>query len=299
MRRLSFLLALICTLGVVACGGEDDDGGGESTRDARELVQRAFNTDVESARVAVAVDVEIDGPEGESETFAVKLNGPYASNGGQKLPSLDLDLRFSGGGQSLTAGLVVTEDNAFVSFGGETYEIGEELVRELNRQSEHAAEGRSTFEDFGIDVARWLRDPRVEGEEDVAGAGTTKVSGEIDARRVIEDYVGLLQEFGPLLGEDPPELGEGDAQRFAGILEESRIDLYVADDGTLRRLVLEVEFQLPEDLRDDAEGIEGGSATIDVTLSDVGEEQRIEAPEDARPIDELLGRFGLGPESLQ
>ena len=298
MRRLLLLLALIASLAVAACGDDEDDGGGSSTRDARELIQRGFNTEVESALLSADFDVQIDGPDGEGESFALELGGPYVSNGAQRLPSVDLDVSFSGGGQSLAAGVIVTEDNAFVSFGGDDYEIGEELIGTLNRQTEEAAEGRSTFEDFGIDVGGWVRDPEIQGEEDVEGTSTTKVSGEVDARRVIEDYVKLTEAMGPLLGEEPLELSADDVEQLGRLVEESRLDLYVADDGTLRRLTLDLEFQVPEGLRDRAGGIQGGSAKIDMTLSEVGEPQRIEAPEDARPIDELLGRFGLGSESV-
>lgn len=293
MRRLSLLLALTCALGLVACG-EDEDGGG-STRDARELLQRGFNTDIESGRLSLDADVQIDGPD---QSFGLELSGPFASNGPHKLPSLDLDVSFSGLGPALSAGLIVTEDNAFVSFGGEDYEIGEELIGELNRQSEEAADGRTTLEDFGVDVSRWVRDPEVTGEEDVAGTSTTKVSGLLDAEQVVADLAKLTQELGPVLGEQPLDLSDEDREQIGRLVEESRIDAYVAEDGTLRRLTLDIEFQVPEGLREQADGVEGGSAKIDLTLSEVGESHEIEAPTDARPIDELLGRFGLGEESF-
>jgi hypothetical protein len=299
MRRLLLLLTIAAALGVAGCGEDESGGGGTAGADARALLRQAFNTQIESGRLSLDAAVQLDGAGGEDEDFSLKLSGPFSSNGGQKLPSLDLDASFSDGGQSLTAGLILTEDNAFVSFGGETYEIGEELVGTLNRQSEEASEGRTTFEDFGIDVSSWVRDPQVEGGGDVDGTSTTRVSGAVDVQRVIEDYAKLAGELGPVLGSEPPELSDEDRERIEQVVEESRVEVYVAEDGTLRRLTLDLEFQLPEDLRDSADGIEGGSVKIDLTLADVGRPQRIEAPEDARPIDELLGRFGLGPESFQ
>lgn len=297
MRRLSLLLALIASLGVAACG--DDDEGTQGGPNARELLERAFNTSIDSGRLAFDADLQIDGREGHGGAYTLKLSGPFSSNGGQKLPSLDLDVSFSGLGPGLRAGLIVTEDNAFVSFGGDDYEVGEELIGELNRQSEEAAEGRTSFQDFGIDVGRWVRDPQVTGEEDVEGTSTMKVSGEVDAQRVIDDYLNLSQELGPVLGEEPLDLDDEDREQIGEALEESRVDVYVAGDGTLRRLTLDLELQVPEALREDADGIEGGSVKVDLTFSELGEEQEIEAPEDARPIDELLGRFGLGEETLQ
>lgn len=297
MRRLVPLLALLAALAAAGCG--DDDDAGAPRGSAGDLLQRAFSTPVESGRVALDADLQIDGPEGGDEAYGLELSGPFDSNGPGRLPSADLDVALSGLGPPLSAGLVLTPDNAYLGFAGEHYELGEQIVRGLMRRGEDAAGGRTTLEDFGVDPSRWLRHAELSGEEDVEGTRATRVSGEIDAARVLGDYERLAREYGSALGADPPALDPELRRLLAGSLEESRADVYVAGDGTLRRLVLDLEFRLPSELRERADGIAGGSLELDLTLSAVGEDQRIEEPEDARPIGELLGRFGLGREALQ
>lgn len=297
MRRLVPLIALLAALAAAGCGDDNDTGAPRG--DAPELIQRAFSTPVDSGRLALDADVQIDGPAGGDEAYGLEVSGPFDSNGPARLPSADLEVALSGLGPPVSAGLVLTPDNAYLAFGGEHYELGEEIVGGLMRRGEEAAGGRSTPEDLGVDPSRWLRNAELSGEEDVEGTGATRVSGEIDAAQVLADYDRLVREYGSALGADPPALTPELRRLLAGSLEESRADVYVAGDGTLRRLVLDLEFRLPPELRERAGGIAGGSLELDLTLSDVGEKQRIEAPEDARPIGELLGRFGLGREALQ
>ena len=279
MRRLLPLLALLASIVAVGCG-EDEEPAAE-TGNARALLQQAFSGEMRSGRLALESSLRID-----DEAYALEVSGPFVSHGADKIPSADLDVSFSGFGPVLSGGVVLTEDNAFVSFGGDTYEVGEELVRRFNREGEAAADGRDSFEDFGVDPSRWLRDPEVAGQEDVEGTETTKISGDIDVERLLADFAKLDEIFGAVGGGERLDLDDAQRERAAEAIEESHADVYVADDGTLRRLVVDVTFK-------------EGSAKLDLSFSDVGEPQRIEAPEDAKPIDELFGRFGLGQEMFQ
>ncbi|MBA3861072.1 MAG: hypothetical protein H0X56_03785, partial [Solirubrobacterales bacterium] len=44
--------------------------------------------------------------------------------------------------------------------------------------------------------------------------------------------------------------------------------------------------------QEEAQGLTSGELALEVTIAELGEDQEIEAPEDARPLDELLGQFG-------
>ena len=295
MRRLLVLLALLSTLGVAACGSDDS---GAPSSGARSLVQRALDTPVKSGRLDLKLGLRVAGVRELADGVKLELKGPFSSNGRAKLPSADLDLSAGGLGPGLGAGLVLTGDNAYVSFGGRAYEVGEDFVRELNSESRRARGGRESLEDFGIDPVRWIRAPEVAGHEEVAGTETTKVSGDVDVRRVLSDVAKLGGEVGSVAGRRPFDLTDADQRRIVEAVKKASIDLYVAGDGTLRRAVLDVRFEVPEEERRAAGGAEGGSAMLDLALSDVGEAQHIEAPANARPLRELLEQFGLGPESF-
>ena len=69
-------------------------------------------------------------------------------------------------------------------------------------------------------------------------------------------------------------------------------DVYAAtDDGTLRGLDFSLDLDTAA-LGGAAAGVESASLGFSLELSDVGEEQTIEAPADALPIDDLAGELG-------
>ena len=51
---------------------------------------------------------------------------------------------------------------------------------------------------------------------------------------------------------------------------------------------------MPEERRERAQGLTGGVIAFDLALGAINDEQRIEAPADARPLDELLGGLQAG-----
>lgn len=283
-RTLAILLAFLAAAVLAACGSEDE----QPTADAGQLLSEAFRTPVESGKVSLTAELQVDGLPGFGEGIEIRAGGPFTKT------AADLDVSVGGLGPGLAGGFTVTEDNAFVTVGGRAYELGEEPMAQIKREFKRdtGQDIDSSFADLGIDVAEWIEDPRVEGEEEVAGTTVTKVSGSLDAARVLEDLEG---PFG--MAREPLALSDEDREQLAGFAEDARLDVYVHEaTDTIRRVTFDVEFEVPEDARGRTGGAEGGAATIDVTFSDIGEPQRIEPPDDARPLDDLLRQFGLGAE---
>lgn len=287
-RLLAIVAALVAAALLAACGGEDEG----SPPDAAELLATAFSTPVESGRMSLTADVQVDGIAALGDGIQLRLSGPFTRT------AADLDVTLGGLGPALTGGFTLTEDNVYVGFAGRSYELGEELVEELRDDVEERT-GRDaeslSLEALGIDVERWLRDPQVQGDEEVGGEPVTRIAAGVDAARVLADLAGFAETTGGSL-KVPAE----DVEALAGLVEDSQVEVDVSKrDGTIRRVALEVEFEVPEAARGEFGGAEGGAVKVDVTLAEVGEPQRIEPPEDARPLGDLLRQFGLGAELLQ
>jgi hypothetical protein len=117
---------------------------------------------------------------------------------------------------------------------------------------------------LGLDVSRWLKNPRNEGLATVAGVQTVKLGGDADVARIASDLKGLAQ--GTPAGM--PRVGD--------VLKRATVTLYTgADDRILRRLVVDADGQ-------------GGPVVVDLTFAQVGEDPKIAAPANARPFAELL-----------
>ncbi|MEX2195620.1 MAG: hypothetical protein WD844_10075 [Thermoleophilaceae bacterium] len=285
-RNLAILPAILAAVLLVACGSEDE----QPSADAGELLAKAFDAPVESGRMSLTAELQVDGIPAFGDGIEIQLNGPFTKT------SADLDVSVGGFGPGLAGGLTFAEDNVWLSVGGRAYEVGEELIDELNGDIEEQTgrdAGSLTLASLGIDIESWLADPRVEGDEEVSGEPVTKVVSTLDASKVLAD----LNAFAGSTSDT--ELSGDELELFAGFAEDSTVDVYVSKvDGTIRRVALELEFEVPEEARGDFGGAEGGAAAIDVTFTDIGEPQRIEPPADARPLEDLLRQFGLGPELL-
>lgn len=283
-RTLAILVALAAAALLAACGSDDE----QHSADAGRLLAEAFQTPVERGKMSLAAELQLDGLPGFGDGIEIRAKGPFTKT------ETDLDVSIGGLGPGLAGGLTVTEDNIYIEVAGSAYELGEDELARIKREFEEETgrDSDSSFADLGVDIAEWIEDPRVEGQEKVAGTTVTKVSAGLDVAQMLEDLQGALG-----MARESLALSKEDRERLAGFAEDARVDVYVDEASqTVRRVALDVEFEVPEDARGHIGGAEGGAATIDLTLTDIGRPQRIEAPGDARPLDDLLRQFGLGAE---
>jgi hypothetical protein len=313
IRTLIAVCALALPTGVIAaCGGDDDDD------DPQAIVEETFDGFGEIASGNLSIDVSASAGGKEGGSFEATIEGPFQGelDDPTAIPQVDIDVSASGrgGGESLDfeQGVTITEDNAYFELRGRTYELGAErfasLTEALGPQTDSAESADESslslseacaqaVEQFGgdpvsceIDPASWLTNLTDEGTEEVGGAEATHVSGDADVQRILADVGGLVSAFaGPLLqGFDPTALGN-----FAGLVTEASIDVYSGvDDRLLRGLDAGIVVD-PSAL-----GIPVRIGTIEGTLSleisEVNEEQTIEAPANPRPYEDLpRGQFDL------
>ncbi len=124
-RALLLALAAVAALALGACGGDDSD-------DAADLLNKAFGNEIGSADVKLDLELTVEGVEQLKDPIRVQLNGPYKSNGADKVPTFDWDISGSLGGQAGAFKVLSTGDNAFVNFQGTDYEVGEDVVAQAN-----------------------------------------------------------------------------------------------------------------------------------------------------------------------
>lgn len=310
-------LALPIPAAVAGCGGDDS-----SDEDPQEVLDRTFSGDhdVSSGNLDITANVSAGGEQGGS--FDATVSGPFQGDPDDPaaVPQLDLTVSASGegGGDSIDfeGGLVVTEDNAYVEYAGETYEIGTENFASVKKQLEaqvpsETEEELSFSEAFrqgceqaaqqsggdpagcDFDISAWLTNFENDGTEDVDGTETVHISGDVNVEQMLTD-IGTLA--GTFPGADASGIDLSTLGGFSEAVEEASFDVYSgADDDILRRL----DVNLAIDPSAVAAGVTVPVETIEVefsvTLSGVNEEQTIEAPSgDVQSLDELLQQTGLG-----
>jgi hypothetical protein len=296
-----FLLILVLALVAVGCGGDGDTA--DSGTDVDQLLNDTFSggKSIQSGRLDFALDVEADAGDGP---VTVAISGPFQSQGEGRLPQLALKGSFEGGGQSMSGGVTATEDAAFVSVGGDTYEVAGPVFEQFKAGFEQSAKEASDQQDqslasLGIDPRRWLTNARNEGESKVGDTDTIKITGDVDVPKLLDDVNAALEKIRTLgvQGSDqlPDRLTDAEKQQTAEAIDQLSVEIHTgAEDRILRRMVVDLGIKLPEGATT-AGGAQSADLHFDLQLLDVNEDQEIEAPDDAKPFAELLKQFeGLG-----
>ena len=297
-RRFVALLLPALLVGTLAAGCGEDDAASVT-----DLLDKAFETPIGSADLTLDIEIELDGIDELQDPIEIALTGPYDSREEGQIPKLDWDITVGAQNQSFNASLTSTGDRAFVGFQGTDYEVSRATVEALNQQlaASQDEEGEADLSDFGINARDWVIDAEEEGDEEITGVETTHVSGKLDVTRVLEDLNTVVQEASQLGGQigqqAPPELTDEQKAQIEDVVDDPGFDAYVGnDDDRLHRLSADLEFEVPEDARETAGGLEGGRVSFSIEFANIGAAQPVEPPEGARPIAELTqqleGLFG-------
>lgn len=286
MKRLLLLLLAALVMVAAGCGGDDGGGGAE---EANDLLKRGFATDVDSGEIDMAMELRLEGVEAADGAFRLELSGPFRSRGPTKVPDADLDFKATGQGLSFEGGLVLLPENAWIEFGGETYEVGEDLWSRA-QESLNSDAGADTFSDANVNPLRWVKGAETSEGEEIGGAATTKVSGELDVAAMLADFSRLSPDASAI-----PKATLDQIEEAVGPVD---FEAWIGDDDIWRRISTNVDFTVPEAQRQGVGGLSGGQVSLDMTLTAPNEDVSIDSPGAARPLDELLRNFGIAPESL-
>lgn len=303
--RIFVLFAALAALATVfaACGGS----GGDSSENPQQVLDSATLEGVESGTLDLALEISSQGE--EAGDVKVELSGPFQSKGGEALPELGLELSAKGevGGDNVDfeGGLTLLSDRAFVQYDGQAYEVDPTTFGFVRSGLERAqSEGGGKGGDItacqkaaqNIDVGGFVAGATNEGEAEVDGTSTTKVSGDLNVDAAIEALIKLsenpacskqLEAAGPL---PVGELEEA-KREIERAVKDAKVEVYVGDDDIVRRLVADATIE-PES---NGEKVE---LSFELTLGGVNEEQSISRPENAKPLEALFRQLGVNPLEL-
>jgi hypothetical protein len=310
LRPMFFLmLAAVAALVLAACGSDDEpassDSGSQSSEDVNDLLKQTFTnkTKIESGKLDITLGGDVKGVPQLSGPLSVKLSGPFQSSGGEQVPKFKLDIGFEGGGQSLELGATSTGDKGYVNFQGTDYELTDEVWGAFKKsyeqaRKEQAGQQQQSLMMLGIDPQKWLTNPKVAGEEDVGGEPTTKITAGVDVARFVDDINVALEKAGAMglsgTGQVPETLTDEQKRQVVEAVKSASVEIYTGnDDKVLRRIVIDADVVAPQGVDD----FESADIKLDVSITELNQEQQIDAPANPKPFDELaekLGGLGLG-----
>jgi hypothetical protein len=313
-RRFLYALAAVAALvamsvALAACGGGSD----KSDENPQTVLDEATLEGIESGKIDLAVGVKAQGSEGGN--LDVSLSGQFQGEGKGSLPQLDLTAKAKGSidGNEIDfdGGIVLLPNSAYVNYEGVEYEVDpttfsfvEAALKRAQREggAEVGSAGAAACqEEFGkLKVPDFVEGSANEGSADVGGTATTKVSGDLDVPGAIDAVLEVVESqacraqlaaAGPLPSEAEIDKAKDEV---GSAVKSAHVDVYVGDDNIVRQIAAKLKIE-PEN---GGRGPKSVEIEIDLKLTGVNEEQKISAPENAKPLSKLFLKLNINPIEL-
>jgi hypothetical protein len=300
-KTFTGILSVLLIAVLVGCGGDDsssgDSGGGEkqgkaNSAEVKKLIRQTFgpNEKAKSGNISAVVDLTVKGAPRYREPVQVSLVGPFSNEAGQPETKLDVSLALRGG--ILGGDLYLKGDQAFIGLGSTAYEVPASIAGPLRKPLQKDGNALDAIMGvFSINPDRWAKNPRIVGNERVAGIDTIHGTAEINTKNLFLDLATLAKRLTALRITEITGLPrEVDAQTRAALARSVKTatgDVYTgAEDKVLRRAKLNL---LLEPSAKDRKLLKFSSvkvaANLDVT--DVGSPQKISVPSNRGSWDAL------------
>jgi hypothetical protein len=301
MRRLTvpvlILLALVSAIaGLAACGGGNDD--------AQKVLKETFGNgkSVKSGKLDVAINFQGKGSSSATQQpVALRLQGPFQSQGKGLVPKFDLSAAIGGGGASKTVGALSTGQQGFLTVGQTAYVLPPSIFNRFKQgfqqsQKQNNGKPKTTLGALGIQPLDWLKDPKLENDETIGGVDTKHVSAGVDVPKFLDDVNKVISKARTQTGAQGSQLpsqGITPAQRtqIADSVKNARFDVWSGkDDKILRKLAVSLDYDRKSGSTAPS-ALTSGSLDFSVTLTDLNKPQTITAPVGAKPFAQLQSQI--------
>ena len=293
---LKTLLGVVSTLlaaMLVGCGGDDsssgdkaagDKGGKANSAEVKKLIRQTFgpNEKANSGNMSGVIDITVKGLERYKDPIQVSVVGPFTNAGGQPEAMLDVSLALRGG--ILGGDMYLKDGKAYIGLGSTAYEVPASIAGPLRAPLSKTGNALDAIMGvFHINPDRWAKNPRIVGNEKIAGIDTIHGTAQINTKAVFLDLAALAKRLTALRITEITGLPRAvDARARAALnrsVKTATGDVYTgADDKVLRRA--KINLLLKPSAKD--RKILGGFTSIKVAgtldVTDVGAPQKINVP---------------------
>ena len=277
---------------LVGCGGDDsssgdkaatDKGGAANSAEVKKLIRQTFgpNAKAKSGNISAIIDMTVKGHPRYKEPIQVSLVGPFTNEGGQPETKLDVSLGLRGG--ILGGDMYLKDSKAYIGLGSTAYEVPASIAGPLRSPLSKAGNALDAILGvFNINPDRWAKNPRIVGNERVAGIDTIHGTAQINTKNLFLDLATLAKRLTSLRITDITGLPrQVDARARAALgrsVKTATGDVYTgADDKVLRRAKLNL---LLEPSAKDRKILKFTSIKVaaNLDITDIGAPQKVNVP---------------------
>lgn len=250
---------------------------------------------VKSGQLNLQLDANLQGVKSLNGPVQLRVSGPFESNGKNELPKFDFTLAVTSNGQTFTAGGTSVGGKGYISFQNQAYAVSDKLFQQFKQgyvQAQSKSKNKSNAPSLGalgVDPRRWLVNAKKVGETDVEGTKTIHITSGINVGQLLTDINRVLAKASSVTGgaarNVPNSITPAQAKQIEDAVQSAHVDVYTGkSDHALRKL--DVVVQLKKSAK-----VQGGTVHFNLTLAQLNQKQSIQAPSNAKPLDQLLAQL--------
>jgi hypothetical protein len=286
-------LSVALVVAIAGCGGDSPSGGTSSgnqvgaanSPEARKLIKQTFgaNPKAKSGLLSGRIDISIKGAPLFRKGVAVTMSGPFRQDKGRDPVgnfSVGLELK----DKIYGADLILIGNEVLLGLGSTAYlvpaDLGAHMRRPL-RGADNALTG--VLGVFRVNPDRWAKNPRIVGNDKIAGEEVVHASAAIHTDRFFLDVAKLVNILTSLRFTEIAGLPLAvDAKARAALsrsVTSATGDLYSgAEDHVMRRAAFKMAMKMSAKDRKILGGISSIKVSGEIMTIDVGSPTQIEAP---------------------
>jgi hypothetical protein len=295
------VVGVLLAVALAGCGGGSSKdkaatakAGAPNSPEVRKLIRQTFgpNDKASSGNVSGVVDINVKGLPRYREPIQISVVGPWSDAGGTPEAAFNVSLGLRGG--ILGGDMYLQGNQVLLGLGSTAYRVPDPIAAPLRAPiQQHSGNALAAVMGvFHIAPERWAKNPRIVGNERVAGVDTIHGSAGIDTKALFLDLSALAKRLTSLKITDitglPREVDRQARQALQRSVTSADGDVWTgAKDHVLRKA--RFRMTLKPSARD--RKILGGFTSIKVVanldVTDVGSPQKIKVPSNRGSYDAL------------
>lgn len=302
--RIKAVLSVVVAVALAGCGGGSssgddtaatDQGAKPNSPEVKKLIDDTFgpNDKATSGNISGVIDINVKGLERYREPLQVSVVGPWTDAAGQPEAAFNVSLGLRGG--ILGGDMYLQGDKAYIGLGSTAYEVPEPIAGPLRKPLEAKSDNAlgAVLGVFHIAPERWAKNPRIVGNERVAGIDTIHGTADIDTKTLFLDLAALAKRLTSLKITNitglPREVDRQARQALQRSVTSADGDVWTgAEDKVLRKARFRMTLKPSAKDRKILGGFTSIKVVANLDITDVGAEQSIDVPSNKGSYDALL-----------
>jgi hypothetical protein len=293
IKTVFSVVPVVLAIALAGCGGGSSSqdkatknaAGKPNSPEVKKLIADTFgpNAKATSGNIAGTIDIDVKGLDRYKEPVQVSVTGPFQDTSATPDAKFDISLSLRGG--ILGGDLYLKGDQALIGLGSTAYTIPDSIAGALRAPMQKHPDNAlsAVLAVFHIAPQRWAKDPRIVGNERVAGIDTIHATANLDTKAMWLDLAALAKRLTALRITDitglPREVNREARAALQRSVKSASGDIYTgSDDKVLRKAHFDLLIKPSRKDREILGGFESIKVAGNLDVTDVGDPQKIAVP---------------------